>query len=187
MITRQEAENSSDVIAGTFSINSILVKVLFDSGATYSFISKGILEKLGLKEPEEIEVPIVIPTGEIVKCTKIHRNVPLTIAKTIFLSSLIEFELGDLDVILGMDWLAMFKAKIDCEKQKIHLKSSLGKVVSYRRFGKPRSVGIVTAMELMKLIHKGNPVFLCNVRDLDHVMKEQPGDIAVVSEFMDVF
>ena len=113
MISRQEAETFSYVIAGTFSINSVLVKVLFDSGATYSFISVDALGKLGLKEPETIEVPIVIPTGSIVKCTKIHRDVPMTIAKTVFLSNLIEFELGELDVILWMDWLAMFKAKID--------------------------------------------------------------------------
>ncbi|XP_021836666.2 uncharacterized protein [Spinacia oleracea] len=112
-------------------------------GATYSSLSMGIFEKLGLKELEEIEVPIVIPT----------------------------------DVILGMDWLAMFKAKIDCEKTKIHLTSSLGKVVSYRSFGKPRSVGIITEMELVELFSKDNPVFLCNMRNLEHVIKEQPEDI----------
>ncbi|XP_056690236.1 uncharacterized protein [Spinacia oleracea] len=70
----------------------------------------------GLSEPEKIEVTIVTPTGSILKFTKIHNNVSLTIAKTIFSSNLIEFELGELDVILGMDWLAMLKAKIDCEK-----------------------------------------------------------------------
>ncbi|XP_056698384.1 uncharacterized protein [Spinacia oleracea] len=69
-------------------------------------------------ETRVIEIPIVIATGSIVKCTETHRNVPLTIAKTIFLSNLIEFELGELDVILSMDWLAMFKAKTDCEERK---------------------------------------------------------------------
>ena len=69
-------------------------------------------------ETRVIEVPIDIPTSSIVTCTEIHRNVPLTIAKTIFLSNLIEFELGELDVILSMDWLAMFKAKTNCEEQK---------------------------------------------------------------------
>ncbi|XP_056697564.1 uncharacterized protein [Spinacia oleracea] len=86
-----------------------------------------------------------------------------------------------------MDWLAMFKDKIDCEKQKIHLKTSLEKVVSYRHFGNPGSVGIITAMELVKLVNKGNLISLCNVRDLEHVMKEQPEDIAVVNELLDVF
>lgn len=129
VISRKEVDSSSDVIAGDFSINSILVKALFDYGVTYSFISKETLGKFGLSEPETIEVPTVIPTGSIVSCTKINRNVPLTIPSTVFPSNVIEFELGDLDVILGMAWLSMFKDKIDCEKNKVNPR----KRVSYLR------------------------------------------------------
>lgn len=46
MMSRNEAERSADVVSGTFSINSILVKTLFDSGATYSFISCDVSEKI---------------------------------------------------------------------------------------------------------------------------------------------
>jgi hypothetical protein len=39
----------ASVLTGTFSINDTPVKILFDSGATHSFISESLLDKLGLK------------------------------------------------------------------------------------------------------------------------------------------
>ena len=39
----------------------------------------------------------------------------------------------------------------------------------------------------MKLVSKGNPLFLCNVRDLNNKVKDIPEDIEVVNEFLDVF
>ena len=39
MVNAVEAENSSDVIMGNLSVNGIPAKVLFDSGASHSFMS----------------------------------------------------------------------------------------------------------------------------------------------------
>ena len=102
-MSRHEAEATKDVITGTFSINSIPVKVLFDSGATFSFVSKGIVSKLRdcLTIIEAVDLPITIPTGGVVNCTKTFRNVPLEIEGKIFPSDLIEFGLSDFDLILG--------------------------------------------------------------------------------------
>ncbi|XP_021731339.1 uncharacterized protein LOC110698250 [Chenopodium quinoa] len=72
VMSRHEVDSTKDVITGIFSINSIPVKVLFDSGATFSFISKAIVSKLSnyLKTVNEVDLPIVIPTGGVVKCNK---------------------------------------------------------------------------------------------------------------------
>ncbi|XP_021762549.1 uncharacterized protein LOC110727291 [Chenopodium quinoa] len=121
VISRHEADATKDLITGTFSINSIPVKILFDSGVTFSFISKAIVSKLShyLKTVDVIDVPIVIPTGEVVQCTKTFKDVPLEIKGKVFLSDLIEFGLSDFDVILGMDWLSKYSAKIRCRLQKV--------------------------------------------------------------------
>ncbi|KAL8122190.1 hypothetical protein AgCh_018800 [Apium graveolens] len=42
----KDAVQSSDVVAGTLPVNSVDVKVLFDSGATRSFISQDFVDKL---------------------------------------------------------------------------------------------------------------------------------------------
>lgn len=103
------------------------------------------------------------------------------------MSSLIEFELGYLDVILGTDWLSHCKARSDCEKQNVCLRSPSGKVIPYRRFEKPRSVGIIYAMQLVSLMKKSYPLYLSSVRDLSNEEKLRLEDIQVVNEFLDVF
>ena len=40
-----QAENSSDVILGNLSVNSIPAKVLFDSGASLCFMSRSFFAK----------------------------------------------------------------------------------------------------------------------------------------------
>ncbi|XP_021730994.1 glycosyltransferase-like protein gnt15 [Chenopodium quinoa] len=116
VIGLREAEAARDVISGTLSTDSVLVKVLFDSGATYSFISKAIIPKLlhCPKTVDDIDIPIELLIGGVVHCTRIYKDVPIKIKGKEFMSNLIEFELGDLDIILGMDWLCRFNAEIRC-------------------------------------------------------------------------
>ncbi|XP_021775762.1 uncharacterized protein LOC110739620 [Chenopodium quinoa] len=132
-MSRHEADSTKDDITGTFSINYIPVKVLFDSGATFSFISKAIVSKLSnrLKTVDEVDLSIVIPTGGVVKCNKTFKDVPLEIEGKVFLSDLIEFGLSDFDVILGMDWLSKYSAEISCRSQKVKMSTADNEWVTY--------------------------------------------------------
>jgi hypothetical protein len=47
--TMSDIPEGALVLTGTFSINDTPVKILFDSGATHSFISENLLGKLGLR------------------------------------------------------------------------------------------------------------------------------------------
>jgi predicted aspartyl protease len=47
--TMSDIQAGALVLTGTFSINDTPVKILFDSGATHSFISERLINKLGLK------------------------------------------------------------------------------------------------------------------------------------------
>jgi hypothetical protein len=51
---------------GTFSINDTPVKILFDSGATHSFISENLLGKLSLRGSHtKLASKIIMPGGNI--------------------------------------------------------------------------------------------------------------------------
>ena len=187
-MSRSEAEANNDVITGTFSISSIPIKVLFDSGATYSFVSTKILQKLlpVLKTVDTIDIPIVIPSGKVVQCTKRYIGVPMVIEGVEFEANLIEFDLGDLDVILGMDWLSKNRAEIKCDDHKISFMRK-GKKVSYWKFGKPKVTKVVTMMRFASYVRKGYPMYFSSVRDLEIEESSKPEDIEVVKEFLDVF
>ena len=60
-INAEEALEAPDVVLGTFLVNSVPATVLFDSGATHSFITKEFMSKGGLVG-DLLPKPMVIHT-----------------------------------------------------------------------------------------------------------------------------
>ena len=92
-MSRNEVELSADVVSSTFSINFVLVKALYDYGATYSFLSSSVIKSMGLVDFEVIDLPISILNGEIIRYTKLFKDLPLKIEDCALLSNLIELNL----------------------------------------------------------------------------------------------
>jgi hypothetical protein len=64
--TMSDIPEGASVLTGTFSINDTPVKILFDSGATHSFISENLLGKLGLMVSQtKSAYKIITPGGNI--------------------------------------------------------------------------------------------------------------------------
>ncbi|XP_021736452.1 uncharacterized protein LOC110703002 [Chenopodium quinoa] len=185
----RKAYVARDVITGTCSINSVSVKVLFYFGATYSFISKAMLPKLShcLKIVEDIDIPIELPNEGVVHCTRVYKDVPIKIKGKEFLSNLIEFELGYLEIIPGMDWLCRYHAEIRCQTQKLHLKTTQGEIVTHWRHGKPKHTKIIFVVKLAKYMKKGNLIYFYSVRNLEYEEPSKLEDTEIVREFLDVF
>src|SRR6266542_2016553 len=88
-----------------FPIESSYGTVLFDSGATHSFIADSFIAQNGLpitlmKNPMVISTP-----GAQMKTRKLCPKVNINIRGVDFPSSLIVLESKGLDIIFGMDWL----------------------------------------------------------------------------------
>ena len=62
---RQQVEEDVHVVTGTFLIHDPPSFVLFDSGASHSFISKSHARKLELVNSSSIFERVVIPSGEM--------------------------------------------------------------------------------------------------------------------------
>ena len=124
-----KAEEAPDVILGTLPVNSIPAKVLFDTGASHSFVSKifATTNKLlfvGLGYPLVVSSP-----GATMQTSKISHENQILIGGHLFLASLILLGNSDIDVILGMDWLKANKAKIDCAQKSIILSHTSGQII----------------------------------------------------------
>ena len=93
---------------GTFLVNSVPATVLFDSGATHSFVTKEFVSKGGLVEnllSNSMVIQIPYSTLE----TKLFcPGVSLEIKAENFPADLIVLGTQGIDVILGMNWLAKF-------------------------------------------------------------------------------
>ena len=62
---KKEAGDAPNIVTGTVSIQAQLVDVLFDSGATHSFISVKLVETLGLVPTHKFSLLSVIFFNEI--------------------------------------------------------------------------------------------------------------------------
>ena len=76
----QDAQASNAVVTGTLQIDSVHMRVLFDSGATHSFISPYCVTRLG-RDAELLDSPIVVATlaGDSIEVTRGVRACPLVI------------------------------------------------------------------------------------------------------------
>nr|CAH66143.1 OSIGBa0114M03.1 [Oryza sativa] len=129
-VAAAEAQDAPDVILGTFLVNSVPATVLFDSGATHSFLSMSFAGNHGMKV-EDLRRPLMVstPSNQALSLQR-SPSVRIEIQGVPFLANLILLESKDLDVILGMDWLARHKGVIDCANRKITLTSNDGRVVT---------------------------------------------------------
>ncbi|XP_074324187.1 uncharacterized protein LOC141661108 [Apium graveolens] len=181
----KDAVQSSEVVAGTLSVNNINAKVLFDSEATRSFISESFIGKLNCEIELLVEpLSIILANQERVSVKDDCPQSKVEISGYIFPASLIPFQLGEFDVILGMDWLTEHGAQIDCKKKKVILNSPQGKKVEFK--GKKQVKTFLTIIQAKRLLRQGCEGYLAHVIDRS---KETPniGSIPIVSEFLDVF
>ena len=88
---------------GKFAINSIPAIVLFDTGASHSFISQAFVEKHGLVN-RSLSNPMMVtsPGGEL-KASRSCYDLNLNIGKLFLPTNLVVLGSQGLDVILGMD------------------------------------------------------------------------------------
>ncbi|XP_073223443.1 uncharacterized protein [Cicer arietinum] len=94
--------------------------VLFDPGATHSFVSSWFATQLG-KCSSSLEEPLVVatPIGGNLLAKSVYRSCDVIIDDKVLPVDLVVIDLIDFDVILGMDWLALHHATLDCHNKVV--------------------------------------------------------------------
>nr|KYP38335.1 hypothetical protein KK1_040407 [Cajanus cajan] len=101
-------------------INGTSLIVLYDSGATHSFISHACVSKLKLLVSSlSFELIVETPTSDSVSTSDVCIKCPLSIDGRNFMVDLICLPLSQLDVILGMDWLSSNHVLLNCTDKSI--------------------------------------------------------------------
>jgi len=92
-------------MSGTFSINHHPTIILFDSGASHSFISSKFGARVGLDFCHtKGSYMISTPSGKVAS-NQIIKNSPLKLGSKTIPTNLILLPIEGMDVILGMDWM----------------------------------------------------------------------------------
>jgi hypothetical protein len=121
--TLSELPEGAPIMTGTFSINHQPVIILFDSGATHSFISSKCGIKIGLDlYPTSGAYMIVTPGGKILS-NQIYRKVPIQLGSNLIKTDLLLLDLEGMDVLLGIDWMTRHRVSLDIFFQTVEIDS----------------------------------------------------------------
>jgi predicted aspartyl protease len=129
-INNRQTGHQSIVVEYSGTLNHVNVKILFDSGATDSFISPSALKRSGLaayKHDDFKQVEMASGEKQAVGPSVDNCIVDLGVCTTrlkVYVSAL-----GAYDLIIGMDWLAAHRALIDCFAKKVLCVDDEGRLV----------------------------------------------------------
>ena len=121
------------VIQGTFLLSRLWARVLFDFGASYSFIAALVVIELGL-EVEAFGEPLYVssPLGIRARIGMICRGCELEISGIMLTVNLRVMDMSEFDVILRMDWLTAYRVVIDCECRRVTTYTQGGTRVTFQ-------------------------------------------------------
>ena len=130
-MTADAAEEDPSVILGNVRVNSVPATVLFDSGASHTFISEAFakLHKLNF---EKLPTPLVIHSpGSSWRTSSVSHGNMIEIGFLWFPTSFLVLNSNDIDVIVGMNWLSQYHANIDCADRSVTLTHPSGDIIQY--------------------------------------------------------
>ena len=167
-LTQEEARAASDVVAGTLLLNDFNMHVLFDPGATHSFIAKRSVTKLR-KEVEIVEKGFVIgtPMGNMVETNIVYVDVGVSLSGYETEVDLIPLELHDFDIILGMNWLSKYKALIDCYAKTVTFQTPKGERMIFEGERILKPIALISVVTAQKLLRKGCMGYLTYILNSD--------------------
>ena len=114
-------------------LSCLWVRILFDSGASHSFIVASCVRELGL-EVEILEKPLYVssPLGTRVSVDMICRGCELEIFGILLTVDLRFIDISEFDVILGMNWLMRHQVVIDCDRRRVSTYTQDGVCVMFQ-------------------------------------------------------
>jgi hypothetical protein len=146
-VTTEEAQQAQDVVLGMFLASSHPAIVLFDSGASHSFISSSFVVKHQLPITIMMQTMLVSsPEGEI-RTKHICPAISITIRGVDFLANLIVLDSKSIDIILGMDWLRKYDGVILCAKRAIRLTKEDGTIMEFSAARPAEQVSLLSKVQ----------------------------------------
>jgi hypothetical protein len=165
----EEAQEAPDVVIGMFHVNDTSAVMMFNFGASHSFISAAYVGKHNLPLALLRCQMIVCSPGGDMPARRLCPKVNLKIRGVDFVANLTVLESKGIDVILGTNWLSKYKVLIGCAKKSIKMTTPEGKEIEF--IAEP----LVTA--------KG----VANCAKVNQLGASQGSEVPVVNEFPDVF
>ena len=119
-ITPQTKVANQSIIQGMFSLSRLWARILFDSGASNSFIAASCVKELGLEVKTLVNLfHVSSPLGTRVSVDLICQDCELEIFEILLTVDLRVMDMSEFDVIIRMDSLTAHQVIIDCDRRSV--------------------------------------------------------------------
>jgi hypothetical protein len=114
-LDNRQVDHQNSVVDMEGMISNHLVSILIDHGSNLSYISPQTVEKRKLKQVKHAKSWMVkLATRTKIKVTEVILACQFILNGLSTQETLKMLPLGSYDLMIGMDWLAAHKAKLDC-------------------------------------------------------------------------
>jgi hypothetical protein len=121
--TLEELPEGALIMTCIFLVFNQPALILFDSGASHSFISHKFSAKCQLPF-YHIKGSFMITTpGGKIATNQLNRNVPISLGSKIFKTTLLILGLEGMDIILGADWMTQHRVVLDVAARALEIRS----------------------------------------------------------------
>nr|GEW43568.1 putative reverse transcriptase domain-containing protein [Tanacetum cinerariifolium] len=128
---------------------------------------------------------IEMANGNLIGTNTIIQGCTLTLLNQPFKIDLMPIKLGSFDVVIGMDWLSKYHAKIICDKKVIHIPID-SKTLIIRGDQSKTRLNLISCIKTERYISMGCQVFIAQIMEKKYDEKGLE-DMPVVREFSKVF
>ncbi|GJX92660.1 putative reverse transcriptase domain-containing protein [Tanacetum coccineum] len=121
LLRDKNAHQDPNVVTGMFLLNQHLARVLFDSGADKSFVSLSLASMLNIPPITlDTSYDIEMADGNLVGTNTVIQGCTLILLNQPFEIDLMPIKLGSFDVVIGMDWLSKYHARIIYDEKSVY-------------------------------------------------------------------
>ena len=172
-----------------FLVDRVLARVLFDSGATHSFVSVTFATQL-IHQVRPLPCPLEVEVADdrTVIVRDVHRGFEIEFGGVAFPIDLIPIAMRELSVIVGMDWMERFRAKISCFEKCVEVRTPGGEELTIQGDAWRRNPTFCSMAKAMRYLRRegGYLAYVVTPSDEAEVVND-PSGVRIVSEFGDVF
>jgi hypothetical protein len=112
-------------MTGTFSVFNQPALILFDSGASHSFISQKFSAKCQLPICHTRGSFMIATPGGKVAPNQLNHNVPIWLGSKIVKTTLLILGLDNVDIILGANWMTRHQVVLDVANRIVEIQSPI--------------------------------------------------------------
>ncbi|XP_071901600.1 uncharacterized protein [Coffea arabica] len=187
-LDQQSVPEPTEVVEGKIPIFHRLAKILIDPGAIHSFVSPTFMLGIDVKvERLPYDLEVKRPMGNhTLLANEVYRNCDIWNGERKLVVDLISLAIKGYDVILSMDWLAHYHARVDCRMKMVEFCVLGETTLKLDVRGMLASSALILGIRASKLLSHGTRgylAFLVNIPGENIKLEDMP----VINEYPDVF